>query len=75
MATTAVEVRVERHAGVFVSGDASGVVPLSLRSGSMPPPVAAVGNGAPELTVVREEGTLSRVSSARARIAVTVFEP
>jgi hypothetical protein len=73
-ATTSIGITVQRHAAILLPADSSGVVRLSTGADRSEGP-AAVGNAAPTLITADDSRSLSPVSSSRAHVAVTVFEP
>jgi hypothetical protein len=73
-ATTSIGIKVERHAAIFLPADASGFARLSTGAERSDGP-AAIGNATPALITFDDSRSLSSVSSSRAHVAVTVFEP
>lgn len=73
-ATTSVAITVERHAAILIPADAAGLARVSTGSDEPPSPVA-IGNASPTLITVPDSRSFSPISSARTRVAVTVFEP
>jgi hypothetical protein len=72
--TTSIGIKVERHAAILLPADASSFARLSTGAERSEGP-AAIGNAAPTLITVDDSRSLSSVSSSRAHVAVTVFEP
>ncbi len=73
-ATTSVGITVQRHSAIFLPADSSGVARLSTGAERSEGP-AALENATPSLIIVDDSRSLSPVSSSRAHVAVTVFEP
>ena len=73
-ATASIGITVQRHSAILLPADASGVARLSTGAERFEGPAAA-GNATPTLITVDDSRSLSPVSSARAHVAVTVFEP
>ncbi|HYK42250.1 MAG TPA: hypothetical protein VE007_07655 [Thermoanaerobaculia bacterium] len=73
-AATTIGITVERHSAVLLPADSSGIARLSTRPETAEGP-AAIGNGSPALITVEDSRPLAPVSSGRARVAITVFEP
>ncbi|HEY6050129.1 MAG TPA: hypothetical protein VIZ58_02705 [Thermoanaerobaculia bacterium] len=73
-AATSIGITVERHAAILLPADAAGFARLSTATETIERPVA-IGNASPTLITVPDLRSFSPVSSARPRVAVTVFEP
>jgi hypothetical protein len=73
-ATTSIGITVQRHSAILLPADSSGVARVSAGAERSEGP-AAVGNATPTLITVDDSRSLAPVSSARAHVAVTVFEP
>jgi hypothetical protein len=73
-ATTTIGIKVERHSAILLPGDSAGFARLSTGAERSEGP-AAIGNASPTVITVDDSRSLSPVSSSRAHVAVTVFEP